>query len=163
VRSCLRNLEDLSAGAEPLNQARFEQKFLEIARTLAQAAEILNALPARYCDLDSAAYEARAESLRRYFSHTPDISSRFTLVMNFFRDTAGFVSLSEVTPLLAQTIGVRKEDAQESARRKLERFKDCGLLEVTRANGAWSYKITDEARFLINRGDFASMGVHPKE
>jgi len=147
---------------DPLNDARLEQKFLEIARTLSQAAEILNALPAQYCDLDSAAYEARAESLRRYFSHTPDISSRFTVVMNYFKETSDFVPLSVVTPLLAQTIGVRKEDAQEAARRKLERFKDCGLLEVTRSNGTWSYKITDEARFLINRGDFASMGVYPR-
>lgn len=163
VQSCMITLQDLSTGDDALKFITLEHRLYEIATTLTRAAESLNALPARFNIDDGAASEARAESLRRQFSLTTDISDRFTRVMNYFKETAGFIPLSEVTPLLAQTLGGRKEDAQETARRKLQWFKDFGLLEVRRASGTWLYKLTDDARFFIDRGYFASMGVNPQK
>jgi hypothetical protein len=139
-----------------------QQRIHEVAIRLADTADVLGAISQRFRDGSAALTEARAESLRKFFALTPDIAARFTTVMNFFRDRDDFVALSTIAPLLVQAAGLRREDAFEQARRRLERFKDCGLLEVRRHEGSWSYRITEEALSLIDRGAFESFGVRPR-
>ena len=156
-------LEGLTNQGAELNTTRFEVQIEAVAATLTQTAQMLGAISARFREEPTALMEARAESLRRFFSHTPDIATRFTTVMNYFRDRDGVVALDTIAPLLVNFAGVRREDALEQARRKLERFKDCGLLEVRRHEGTWSYRITEEALALIDRGAFESFGVRPRK
>jgi hypothetical protein len=163
LRRAVAALEGLSVEGPSISAARFEQRAHEVALTLAETAEVLGAISQRFRDGSTALTEARAESLRKYFSPTSDITARFTTVMNFFRDTDDFVALSTIAPLLVQAAGLRREDALEQARRRLERFKDCGLLEVRRHEGSWSYRITEEALRLIDRGAFESFAVRPRQ
>lgn len=163
VRQLASDLEALSVADITTHDARFEQWLQEIAHGLVRTAEVLSRIPAQVSQAEGAAFEAQAESLRRYFSHTETIAQRFTLVMNHFKDVEGPISLEQLTPLLVRNTELRREDAMEQARRKLERFKDCSLLEARRAGGSWSYSITDHAREFIDRGVFSSMGVSPRK
>ncbi len=163
VRELVSALEGVAAGGGSFNEHRIEQRLEDTAHLLLETARALRQIPARFDDQESAALEARAESLRRYFSHTPDIAQRFSVVMNYFYGTQGYVALDAVAPCLVQVVGVRRDDALELARRRLERFKDCSLLEARRSDATWSYRMTDEARDFIDRGVFRSMGVVPKD